>query len=101
MIVKVTDFFINEDGQIVPPTIEVIHPTSMLKPTNAISFMREITDGLVNIVESMLGFLCGYHVQPVAGMQISVAILPEDRRQNKNVRFGYAVFDGENIIPFG
>ena len=97
--VRVTDLFINSDGKLVAPTIEVIHPTSRLELTSASIFMRRITDDLVTIVESMLGHLCGHHVQAFAGIQFSVCVLPEDKRQNKNVRLGYAVFDGKNVIP--
>ena len=94
-----TDFFINSDGQLVAPTIEVIHRTSPLGPTSASIFMRQTKDELVTIVESMLGFLCARHVQTFGAMQFSVCILPEEKRQNRNVRLGYAVFDGENFIP--
>lgn len=98
-LVKVTDFFINSDGKFVAPTIEVIHPTSPLAPTDVSTFMRQITDDLGIVVESMLGHLCGHHVQAFAGIQFSVCVLPENKRQNRNVRLGYAVFDGENVIP--
>lgn len=97
--VKVVDFFINSDGYLVAPTIAVAHPTSPLEPTSASHFMRQITDELVTTVELMLGFLCGRHVQPFAAMQFSVCILPEDKRQNRHVRLGYALFDGHNVIP--
>lgn len=97
--VKVMDFFINSSGQLVPPTIEVIHPTSRLEPTSASEFMRQITDELVTTVELMLGFLCGRHVQSVAGFQFLVCYLPEDKRQYRHVRLGYALVDGKNVIP--
>ncbi len=97
--VKVTDFFINSDGQLVAPTVEVIHPTSPQDTVSVSSFMKHITDELINAVELMLAFLCGCHAQPVAGFQFHVCTLPEDKRSNKHVRFGYALFDGENVIP--
>ena len=97
--VKVTDFFINSDGYLVTPTIEVIHPISRLEPTSASQFMRYVTDGLVNTVEPMLGFLCGRHVQPVAGLQFVVCVIPEEKRKNRHVRFGYALVHGDNVIP--
>lgn len=97
--VKVVDFFINSAGQLVAPTIEVVHPTSRLEPTSASEFMRQITDELVTTVELMLGSLSGRHVQPVAGFQFLVCYLPEDKRQYKHVRLGYALVDGDSVIP--
>lgn len=98
-LVRVTDYFINPDGQLVAPTIEVVHPTSQLNPTSVSSFMRQITDELVLTVESMLGFLCGRHVNAFGGFQFSVCVIPEDKRQDRHVRLGYAVFDGDKVIP--
>lgn len=87
-------------GRLHRPSLATAREDQGSIPMGALSFfMKHITDELMNAVELMLAFLCGRHAQPVAGFQFHVCTLPEDKRSNRHVRFGYALFDGENVIP--
>jgi hypothetical protein len=49
----------------------------------------------------MLVFLCGYNVRPFAGVAIQVVQHPPDLQKAFGVRYGYGVYDGDKIVPFG
>lgn len=96
-----TDFSIDADAKIRPPTIEVIHPTSKQPPMSVSRFMSEVNEQCVGIFELMLVFMCGKHAQPFAGFDTYVMGLPEDQRREKHVRFAYCIeLEGE-LRPIG
>lgn len=99
--VRVTDFFINEKGELVSPIIEVVHPDTPQKPISASRLMTVITEDVTNAVESMIVFLCRAHAQPFAGMQTSVIQLPKERIRDSHVHFGYGVWMNGEIRPIG
>ena len=96
-----TDFTINADAKIKPPTIEVIDPKSKQPPMLVSTFMSEVNEQCVRIFELMLVFMCGKHAQPFAGFDTYVAVLAQDQRREKHVGFAYCIkLDGE-LRPIG
>lgn len=98
--VKVMDFYISLDAELITSTIEVIHPDSPYPTTSAPSFMKYITDAMVEIVELMIVFLCGRHIQAVGTIQPILYKIPDDKKQNKHINFGYGVLLNDEIVPF-
>ncbi len=98
--VVVTDYSINESGNIIAPTIEVIHPTTPQSRIDALEFMLRTTETLVDVVEGMIACLCAVNVKPIGQMQVVVGFVPEKMRRN-SVRFGYFGEIGGRMVPFG
>lgn len=94
-----TDFSINTSRELVLPTIQIVHPRTPQEAIPVAQYMRSITDHFVDIVELMTVFLCARHVQPPSGFPIQVCLIPEEKRSNKHVRYGFGMFDGTNVIP--
>jgi hypothetical protein len=99
--VVITDFVLNREMEIVPPTIEVIHSKSNQPAIPVAKFMAAIIDQASGIFELMVAFLCAKHVQSFAGFALAVVELPEDRRRQRHVRYSYAMHDGDRTIPVG
>jgi hypothetical protein len=95
--VIITDFLLNSTMQLVPPTIEVIHPKLHQPPIAVTRFLNDMIGPTSGTFELMIAFMCAKHVQPIAGMALQVVELPEDQRRLKQGRFSYATLDG---IPF-
>jgi hypothetical protein len=92
--IVVTDFVLRPDMQVMPPTIEVIHPKSPQPPVLVIEFIAIVIDQSSLVFEIMVALMCANHVQPFSGMPFQVIELPEGQRRDKQVRFSYANYDG-------
>ena len=99
--IVVSDFSVDNENNLLPPLIEVVHPKTPQPPVPIVGFMSQIIDSLVDIVELMLVFLCNRHIRPIQGFPIQVHEFPEDRRRTKNVKYGYGIATENSIIPFG
>ena len=87
--VTVLNFKINPDGTITPPTIEINFRGTNLETTSLSSFMCNTTKNMLNIIENLIAFLCSKHAQPFGSTPMLVGLIPEGKRRNKFVRFGY------------
>jgi len=87
--IKVTDFAMLPDGKIALPTIEIKFRCTDQPATSASFFMTKAIESMLCVFEHLLAFLCSKHVQPFGGIPIELGVLPEDRRINKFVRYGY------------
>lgn len=83
-----TDFSINQDNQLLPPSIEIVHPKTSQSAVAVVNLMSQICDSIVGISELMLVFLCNRQIRPITGF--SVQMLPADQRRTENVKYGYA-----------
>jgi hypothetical protein len=84
-----------------PPSLEIIHPETP-HPLMAInSFMAQLIEQIADIFELMLSFLCGYNVQPFAGLHVQVVRYPPDLQKAFGVRYGYGIYNGDQVVPFG
>ena len=96
--IVVNDFGLLASGQIMPPTIEVVHAETPEPTVPLLIFMEQMTESVVNVAESLIAFLCAKHVRSVGGLPAQVGEIPEDQRDNKKVRFGYAVWLGDQLV---
>jgi hypothetical protein len=100
--VTTTDFTLQQDGTIVPPTIAIDFRETQHDCCPIAWFMGETTTALVESFEMIVVHLCSRHVQPFAGLPIVVALLPESYQEAWHVRFGYGMYyqDGQ-FAPMG
>ena len=95
------DFSLSANLELVPPSIEVIHPETGQPRIGATLFMREHLDQLTNIFELFLAFLCGVNAQPFSGIPIGIMQLPSDKRRTPHVQYSYATNFGGQATPIG
>lgn len=94
-----TDFSINSKNQLVPPLVELVHPKTPFDGTPIKEFMSSVHLNIVDIVELMVVFLCARHIDPSGNLSVSIIEIPEARRINPNVRYGYGVMVGGQLVP--
>ena len=99
--VTVSDFSIDAENNLLPPSIEVTHSKSGQPSVPVVNFMNEIEAGLVDISELMIVFLCSRHIRPIQGFPVQVHEFPEDQRRGKYVRYGYGIATENSIVRFG
>jgi hypothetical protein len=93
--VLVYDYRLLPTGELMPPTIEVILPKQPEPEIALHSFMEQMTDQFITITELIMAWICAKHTKENA-FGIGVGLIPEDQRQNKNVRYGYVMnFNGK------
>jgi hypothetical protein len=90
--VTTTDFALQQDGTVAPPTIAVDFRQTSQERCPISWFMEETEKALLNSFEMVVVHLCSKHVQPFAGFPVVVALLPENYRTAWHVRFGYGMY---------
>jgi hypothetical protein len=96
-----TDYVLNSEMQIVPPSIQIIHPRTPQPAMQISVFMTQLIEQSAAVFELMLAQMCDRHVQSVAGIQFQVIELPEEWQRAHNVRYSYGLYDGDRVIPAG
>ena len=99
--VEVFDITLRPSGELRPPALEVVHPETPQPLIVVPDFMAQAVEQIADIFELMLAFLCGYNVQPFAGLAIQVVRYPPNLEKAFGVKFGYGTYDGDQVIPFG
>ena len=94
-----TDFSINSGNQLVPPIVELIHPKTPIDKLLIKEFMGSTLLDIVDIVELMIVFLCARHIDNSGNLEISVIEIPEERRINSNIKYGFGVMIGGQLVP--
>jgi hypothetical protein len=97
-----TDFQLQADGTIAPPTIAIDFRQSVHQRCPVSWFMDETAKAVLDAFEMIVVHLCSKHVQPFAGCPIVVAPLPDNYRAAWHVRFAYGMYyqDGQ-FAPVG
>jgi len=100
--VKASDFEPQPDGTIAPPTIEIDFRKSVQDRCPISWFMPETVKALVDSFEMIIVHTCSKNMQAFAGLEMTIAPLPENYRQAWHVRFAYGMFyqDGQ-FAPCG
>ena len=98
--VEVFDITLQPDGNRAQPALKIIHPDTHQPSIAVVDFMAQCGEHLADTFELMLAFLFGFNVQPFAASGPSRPI-PPDLQKAFGVRFGYGVYNGETVIPFG
>jgi len=94
-----TDFALNSQNQLAPPFVQLVHPKTPFNGVPIREFMSSACANIVDIVELMIVFLCARHVDPSGNFTISVIEIPIDRRFSPNVRYGFGMMIGEQLVP--
>jgi hypothetical protein len=92
----VYDYRLLASGELTPPTIEIIHPKQPEPEIALHSFMEQMTDQFITVTELIMAWICAKYTKASGNVGIGVGLIPEDQRQNKNVRYGYVMeFNGK------
>ncbi len=94
-----TDFSINARNELVPPLVKLVHPKAPLDEVPARELKATILTTTVDVVELMLVYLCARHIDPSQELSVQVVEIPEERRKSPNVRYGYGVMVGGQLVP--
>jgi hypothetical protein len=100
-LVVTTDFALNAQLQIIPPTIAVVDPKTPQPAVQVSKFMTHVIEQVTGIFEAMVAHMCNKNTQPFAGIQFQVIELPEDWQRAHHVRYSYGLYDGDRVIPAG
>ena len=98
MKLTVTDFSIDADNRLIPPMVELTHPKTPFDKVAITEFMEFVQTNTIEIVELMMVYLCARNISG-GTLDMSVIEIPQDRRTNPNVRYGYGVMIGGQLVP--
>jgi hypothetical protein len=100
--VKTSDFELQPDGTITPPTIEIDFRKSVQDRCPVSWFMEETAKALLDSFEMIIVHACSKNVQTFAGLPMTIAPLSDDYRKAWHVRFAYGMYyqDGQ-FAPCG
>ena len=93
------DFALNSQNELVPPIVQLVHPKTPFNGTPIQAFMSSACANIADVVELMMVFLCARHVDISGNLSIRVIEIPIDRRSNPNVRYGFGVVIGGQLVP--
>lgn len=97
--VNVKDFEIQKDGEILSPTIELNHKEVKLDRISLKEFLKITKNNLISIIETMFAYLAGYNVK-TDGIPYQLKEIPEEKRQNKFVKYSFWLPIGEEGFYF-
>lgn len=86
---QIKDFELQQNLDILTPTIEIEYLNSKLDRIALASFLPVVKNNLVTIFENMLAHLCSNVLKPDRIMPSSLLIIPEEKRINKFIKFAY------------
>jgi hypothetical protein len=95
----VSDFSIDQNNAVVPPSIGVIHPKTPMPKSLVTDFLADVSESMVNVVELMVVFLCARNVGQFAGFPVHVIELSPDQRRSAHVRYSYGMSMGGQLVP--
>jgi hypothetical protein len=99
--VATTDFELQQDGTLAPPSIEIDFRETSHDRCPISRFMDETQKNLLTTFEMIIVHMCSKHVQPFAGMPIVVGLLSENYRVAWHVRFAYGMYYNGQFAPIG
>jgi len=100
--VKTADFEPQANGTIALPSIEIDFRKSSHDRCPISWFMEQTTKALLDSFEMIVVHACAKHIQPFAGMPMSIGVLSEDYQKAWHVRFAYGMYYQEGqFAPCG
>ena len=99
----VHDFRLTSEMTLAAPHIEILACNKSVQSEDLGTFMDDIIEKLLYIVETFIALICDENALPFGVFQIIVVELPEDRRppQNPHQRFSYGINMNGRILPMG
>jgi hypothetical protein len=86
------DFALEPNGQVWLPSVELDFRGSIVQRCSISDFMAESTNVLLDSFEMITLHMCAKHVEPFAGMPMTIAPLDDNYRQAWHVRFAYGSY---------
>ena len=86
---QIMDFELQQNLDILTPTIEIEYLTSKLERTPLSSFLPAVKENLVTIFENMIAHLCSNVLKPDRIMPSRLLIITDEKRINKFIKFAY------------
>ena len=86
--VKVYDFELLANSELIHPSIEIDYRDVKLERTSLSSFLTILTENLIFLTEHNIAFLSDKNTK-LNGLPKMVQIIPEELRSNKNIKFGF------------
>lgn len=100
--VTITDFHLQADGSVVPPSIEIDYRGSKHDKCPVGWFMTETAKALRNAFEMTVVHSAAKAAKPFAGLPITVGVLDADYQRAWGVRFAYGTYDAHGrFVPMG
>lgn len=87
--INIIDFELQINNEILNPTIEINYLNSKMGRTSLSSFLPLVRENSITVFENLIANLCSKKIEPKSIIHKQVAIIPENKRINKNVKFGY------------
>jgi len=87
--VKVRDFELKPNSEILAPTIEIDYRDSTLDRTNLENFLPIVKKNLMTVCEGVIASLADKGTKAGKGIPNYVKFIPEDRRKNKYIQFSF------------
>lgn len=94
--IQIKDFELQQNLDILTPTIEIDYLNSKLERTALSSILPVVKENLVTIFENMMAHLCSSVLNPDSIMPSRVSTIPEEKRINKFIKFAYWSALGED-----
>lgn len=92
---QIKDFELQQNLDIIAPSIEIEYLTSKLDRTSLSSFLPIAKNNLVTIFENMLAHLCNIVLKTGGIVPSRLLVIPEEERINKFIKFAYWYNFGE------
>jgi hypothetical protein len=100
--VTTTDFELQQDGTLAPPTIQIKFRGSSQKRCSIARFMEQTQKSLLTAFEMIVVHLCSKHMQqPIPGLSIAVGLVSQNYRDAWDVRFAYGFYCDGQFAPIG
>jgi hypothetical protein len=100
--VATTDFELQQDGTLAPPTIEIKFRESSHDRCPIARFMVQTQKSLLTAFEMIVVHICSKHIQqPIPGLSIGVGLVSENYRDAWHVRFAYGFYCDGQFAPIG
>ncbi len=93
--IKVTDFELQTDGNILTPIIELKHKEVKLDRTPLSDFLEITIVNIIEIIETAFAFLAAYNVRIDTIMPCQIRLIPEEKRRYKFVKYCFWTPIGE------
>lgn len=85
----IKDFELQQNSNIISPTIEVDYNGSKLARTSLLDFLNEMNNSCVDIAENIITYISSKNLNPKRILPGQVTFIPEDDRINKYCKFAY------------
>ena len=99
MKIAIKDFQINPKNQLLPPTIQCVHPKTPHETIMVTDFMKMTLENITEVAELMVVFLSSRSIVTESHFPMRVIEIPESCRQSPHIRYGYGALIGNDLVP--